>query len=164
MRTIQLMSIIILGLLLAACRANVDLQVDDDFTYLTVSQTEAEATALIERILSSGQQSRLINPQADLREGEIFVSGEVEQQGTGQRLPGSLTMRLWAENGQLQAQVATLDFAGWDASSEQLNKINQSLAEGLARQAGRNNNDSELSQVIVRDGELAFTFKTPRRR
>ena len=164
MRTIPIVSILILGLFLAACRANVDLKVDDDFTYLTVSMTEAEAAQAIESILSSGQQGQIINPQADLRDGEIVVSGEVEQQATGKRLPGRLTMRLWAESGHLRAQVTSFDFAGWDASDEQLNEINQSLAEGLARQAARRNNQSELSEVIVRDGELAFTFKTPRRR
>lgn len=164
MRTIQMISILILGLILTACQANVNLELDDNFSYLTVTMTEEEATNLIETLLSSGQQNQIINPQADLRDGEIYVTGEVEQQRTGQRLPGSLTMRLWAENGQLQAQVTTLNFDGWDASQEQLNNINQSLAEGLARQAARNNNRSELSQVVVQDGELAFTYKTPRRR
>lgn len=164
MRTIQIVFILILSFFLAACQGNVDLRFDDNYSYLTVSMTEDEATNLIESILGSGQQRQLINPQADLREGEVYVSGEVEQQTTGQRLPGSLTLRLWAENGQLQAQAVSLDFAGWDASEEQLNKINQSLAEGLARQAARRNNDSELSQVTIRDGELSFTFKTPRRR
>ncbi|MEM8532208.1 MAG: hypothetical protein AAGF95_15290 [Chloroflexota bacterium] len=163
MRTIQMIFVLILGLILSACQANVNLELDDNFSYLTVTMTEEEAASLIETILSSGQQSKILNPQADLREGEIYVSGEVEQQRTGQRVPGSLTMRLWVENGQLQAQVNTLDFSGWDASQEQLNNINQSLAEGLSRQASRNS-QSELSQVVVRDGELAFTFKTPRRR
>jgi len=131
MRTLSIVSILMLGLFLAACRANVDLQVDDDFTYLTVSMTEAEAAQAIETILNSGQQGKIINPQADLRDGEIVVSGEVEQQATGERHPGSLSLRLWAESGHLRAQVTSFDFAGWDASDDQLNNINQSLAEGL---------------------------------
>ena len=164
MRTKQLIFLLALGLFLAACRANVNLALDENYTYLTISMTEDEAAQLIETILSSGRQGRIINPQADLRDGEIYVAGEVEQQATGRRLPGSLTLRLWAEGGQLQAQVASLDFAGWDASNQRLNEINQSLTEGLARQATQRNNRSELSEVIVQDGALSFTFKTPRRR
>ena len=163
MRTLQITFIVAFGLFLAACRANVDLALDDNYTYLTVSMTEAEATQVIETILSSGRQNRIINPQADLRNGEIHVSGEVEQPAGGRLLSGSLTIRLWAENGHLQAQVASLDFAGWDASNERLNEINQKLAEGFARQAAQRNNRSELSEVIIEDGALSFTFKTPRR-
>ena len=164
MRTLQIISILVLGLFIAACKANVDLEIDDAYTYLTISMAEEEAANAIESILGSGKQGKIINPQADLRDGEIYVTGEVEQQTTGKRLPGSLTLRLWAENGQLQAKITSLDFAGWDATQERLDEMNQSLAEGMARRAAQRNNRSELSEVIVTDGELAFTFKTPRNR
>lgn len=92
-----------------------------------------------------------------------MVSGEVEQKETGKLHPGSLTLRLWAENGQLQAKVTSLDFAGWDAQPETLDKINRDIAEGMARKAANKNNRSELTDVTIRDGEMSFTFKTPRK-
>ena len=145
---------------LAACKANVDLQMDEEYTYLTIFMSEEEAANGIEKALVK----HLVIPQADLREGEVVVSGEVKDKETGKLIPGNLILRLWAENGDLQAKVTSLDFAGWDAQPQTLDKINQDIASGVARRAANKNNRSELTEVIVRDDEMSFTFKTPRKK
>jgi hypothetical protein len=94
MRTLKILFILTIFLFLAACQAEIDVRFDDDDSYLIIKFPEDQAAQAIENILSSGPQMKIINPEADLRNGEIFVTGEVKQQFSGEYLPGSLTLHL----------------------------------------------------------------------
>jgi len=164
MRKAQLIPILIFAFFFSGCSASVDLQMDEDYSYLTISMTEEQATEAIEYILSSSKDTQIIDPQADLREGEIYIVGQIREKKTGELYSGSLTLYLWAEDGELRAKVIQLDFKDWKASATRLDNFNRLLSDGLARKVRQKNNKSELTEVVILDSELAFTWKTPRQK
>jgi hypothetical protein len=161
--TLQRMTILLalsVALGLVACRPAVDWEADKEYFYLTITLSEDDATNAIEKALTP----HIINAQADLRDGQIFASGQVKQEKTGKLLSGSLTLELWAENGVLNAKITSLDFGGWDASQEKLGEINQDIADGVAGRVANKESRSELTDVTVSDGEIAFTFRMLRKK
>ncbi len=162
MRLKYILFIFITGLFLVGCDANISVRQDDTSNYLTITLTEQQAIDLIEKSLGSGNSPKIVNPQADLRNGEIFVSGSVRQPNTNQLVSGNLTIRLWADQGKLKAQVTSFNFAGVEAGEGQLAQINQSVANRLA-QSGPRRGQTELDDVTIQNDEMSLTFKSPRR-
>lgn len=148
--------------LLNACGGGFDFRQDDNFNYFTLGMTAEEAATAIETVLSAGNPPAVIEPQAELQQGEIYVQGQVRRQRDDELIPGSLVLRLWAQDGVMQAAVSDLDFAGWDASDQQLNKMNADIAAGVARRAAQNNRQSELTEVSITPEGMRFTWRSPR--
>lgn len=147
--------------LLAACNANVSFDLDDQYTYLTVSMEEADVASLMETLLTSGD-SQLQNVNADLRPGEVHVTAEIPADD-GTPVQGELIVLIGAENGQLQVEVVSFRFAGISTSDEQIAQWNQGIADGLARSAENNENGAEFTEVTITDTDLTFSIRTPRR-
>jgi len=147
--------------LVAACSADVSLDFDEQYSYLTVEMQEEEVASMIERMLTSGD-SQLQNVNADLRPGEVYVTAEMEADN-GSMVPGELLILIGAAEGQLQVQVVSFSFAGISTPAERIAEWNQNIAEGLARGADNNERGSEFTQVSITDTTLSFTVRTPRR-
>ena len=162
MRPTGLIALVIFTVLLAACSADIRVRRDNNFNYLMVTIPENEAARVIETILGSGNDADFQEPKVDLRPGEIVVSGKLRQPGSNQLIPGSLIVRLWAENKLLQAEITSIDFEEWQVSSEQLAQINEAVTKGLVQRIVPRRN-SELQQVTIGDHDLSFTFRTARR-
>ena len=159
--SIKRIAIAVLSLLmvsLAACQATIGFDIDQDYVYTTIEADEANATAAIEKVLSEN----LINPQADLRTGEIVVSGEKEVEATGTVETGSMTITMFIEDGYLIAQITNLDFANWNASPEELANMNEKLAFEMRQHAQMRNSRAELTEVTIQDSGMSFTWRTPR--
>ena len=154
--SITIFSLILISL--AACQAQIGFDLDQDYVYTTIDMDEANAAAAIEKML----EGNLINPQADLRAGEIVVSGDKEIEATGKVESGSMTISMWVEDGYLIAQVTSLDFANWNASGEELAKMNEKLASEMRQHAQLRNSRAELTEVTIQDGGMSFSWRTPR--
>ena len=57
---------------------------------------------------------------------------------------------------------SVIDFADWDASQEELDKMNEKLASEMRHHAQLRNTRAELSEVIIEDGAMSFKFRSPR--
>ncbi|MEM9954551.1 MAG: hypothetical protein AAFV93_05470 [Chloroflexota bacterium] len=145
---------------LMACSANVSLTFDENYSYLTVTMTDEDLEATIERLLTSGQ-SRLRNVSAEAQTGSIYVTADAPTNNGLQS--GNLTVEIGSQNGILDVEVTSFNFAGYTAEQAGINNFNQRLADNLARNARDRENDSEFTDVTVRPDEFSFTIRTPRR-
>ncbi len=153
---------VMLALGISACNGSFQFQQDQNFNYLTVNLPEADVVRTFQTILTSGD-SRLRNVQADLRANEIFVSAEAPA-ANGTWIPGNLTFRAWAENGNLQLAVTSFNFGQITTQQAGIDNFNRQLAEGLSRSAARNQNQSEITEISITDSAFTFTIRTPRQR
>jgi len=154
--------LIVMALLVAACSTKVDTRRDHTFNYLTITISEAAASKMIETILQADPASDFQEPQADLRPGEIVVAGKVRQPDSGQLTPGTFKVRLWVVDNKLQAEITSIDFAGWAVSSEELARINAAVTTGLAQSVAPRR-ITILQAVTIGEDDLRFVFRTPRR-
>ena len=144
---------------MTACNANVQFNLDENYSYLTITMTEESVENLIETLLTSGE-SRLQNVTADLRAGEIYVIGDAQTNNGLQS--GSLVVDIGAQNGLLDVEVQSFDFGGYSAQQAGIDDFNQRLADGIARNARNNDNGSEFTAVNITSTGLSFTIRTPR--
>jgi hypothetical protein len=151
---------IVLVFVLAAC-GRVDFRQDDQYSYLTITLTSEEVTGFIERLLTEGATPLMRMADAQLREGEIFVTGAVND-GRGGTVEGTLSIRIAAQNGALEASVTQLNFAGYTADQTALSRINSDIAAGLARSAQDNRSGTDISAVAITPGGLNVTFRSVR--
>lgn len=155
----SLLVLLALILPLTACD-RVEYVTDDQYSYLTLTLTEQEVADLIVSLLTGGTRPIMQTARADLRAGDIYVEGEIND-GRGGTFPGNLTMRLWSADGVLQASVGQLNFAGYTVDSATLNRINQDIAAGFAASAARNTSGSIITDVVISDTNLRFTIRSP---
>lgn len=144
---------------MTACNANIQLTMDENYSYLTVTMTEESVENLIETLLTSGQ-SRLENVTADLRAGEIYVTGDAQTNNGLQS--GSLVVDIGTQNGLLDVEVQSFNFGVFSAQQAGIDDFNQRLANNIASNARNNNNDSEFTQVNITSTGLSFTIRSPR--
>ncbi|MEL6307670.1 MAG: hypothetical protein AAFV98_10130 [Chloroflexota bacterium] len=156
--------IYLLGLLLmpvlVACSAEVSFRLDDNYSYLTITMSEESVENMIETLLTSGD-SQLQNVTANLRNGDVYVTGEVRRNGTTQS--GSLIVQIGDQNGLLDIEVTSFNFAGYTANQAGIDDFNERLANRIASNARDRENDSEFTDVTVTPTGLEFTIRTPRR-
>ncbi|MBW4439308.1 MAG: hypothetical protein KME04_19360 [Pleurocapsa minor GSE-CHR-MK-17-07R] len=151
---------IVLMFVLAAC-GRVDFRQDDQYSYLTITLTSEEVTGFVERLLTEGATPLMRSASAELREGEIFVTGDVND-GRGGVVGGTLSIRMSAQDGVLDAAVTQLNFAGYTADQNALARINSDIAAGLAASARNNNSGSDISAIDITPVGLSITFRSVR--
>lgn len=145
-----------------ACSGSFDVRVDENYSYLTITMTEAQVQDALENALSSGVRPALLNPEVDLRNGSIYIEGDLPRQNGGDPVPGNLTVRVYASGGELAAEVTSLNFNGFDANDDALIRLNDRLEEALIRAATNREGNSEYDDITITNTELSVTFRTPR--
>lgn len=144
---------------LVACSANVQFRLDENYSYLTITMTDESVENLIETLLTSGD-SQLQNVQANLRNGDIYVTANAPTNNGTQS--GNLVVRIGDQNGLLDVEVTSFNFGGFTADQAGIADFNQRLANGIARNAENNDNNSDFTDVTVTSTGLTFTIRTPR--
>ncbi|NDJ62014.1 MAG: hypothetical protein GYB67_12860 [Chloroflexi bacterium] len=157
-----LAALTLLVLPLVACNTTFQVSVDEENTTITMTMGESDVAALITPILEGGEQSQLSNTTVDLRPGEIFVSGDVRPEPAGPTYPGSLGIRIAAQNGDLVVELTSLDFAGFELNQQTISRINRDIADGLAQAATRNNGQARLTDITITNDTLSMTLVAPR--
>jgi hypothetical protein len=151
---------LVLAALACNAGADVNVSVDDQYSYLTVSLTEQQVQDVLAGALANAGRVRVENPHVDLQAGQIVVSGEAIGQD-GRRYPGNMTLQAGAANGALQISIVAVNFNGFTADPDTINRWNADIAAGLGRAAAQS--ASEVSEVAVTDSALSITWRTPRR-
>ncbi len=155
----SLLILLIMILPLTGCD-RVEYVTDDQYSYLTLTLTEPEVADLIVSLLTGGTTPVMRTARVDLRAGQIYVEGEIND-GRGGTFPGNLTMRLWSVDGGLQASVNQLNFAGYTVDPATLNRINRDIAAGFASATAQNTSNSTITDVVISDSNLRFTIRSP---
>lgn len=163
MKAIRTLGVILLFVAsILACSSNVDLDITDTHTILTLTMTEDEVEDLFRAILVESNDPLMRTANVDLRPGIVHVSGVVIDRNTGRESPGTLGVQVWQENGNLQLAVTEFEIANMTAQQAGIARFNSELKAGLARSAERNNSESEISNVSITGSSLSVSIKTPR--
>ena len=163
MRLITLILALLVSLTACNFQSNVQLNIDENNTTVTVTLQESEVQDLFTTWLSNSSNPMLESPGVDLRPGEIFVRGIIVTE-RGDRVPGSMSVYISASNGNLSVRIDNVDFGTLTVQSAEIDRINTRIAEGLQRNATNNTSGAQFTDVSITDTTLAFTISTPRRR
>lgn len=152
-------------LTLTACRRGeiVDIERNPEGgVTVTARLTEADVNAAVNEALAQLENPLLRNPQIDLQNSVIVVSGEhVRRDGSG-TVSGSFHVTLTVQNGTLLAQVSNLNIEGLDVSDERLATFNQHLANGFTARANRENRQITIDAVTITDDAIEITMTARR--
>lgn len=129
---------------------------------ITITLTEAQVQDALENALASGARPALLNPEVHLCNGSIYIEGDLLSQNGGDPVPGNLTVWVYASDGELAAEVTSLNFSGFDANDHALIRLNDRLEEALIRAVANREGNAEYDDVTITDSELSVTFRTPR--
>lgn len=152
--------VLCVGLALTGCRRG-DVTMDEQFIYATLEFGEQEVTDVIERALTGGARPLMQSAEADLRAGEVYVTGAVNRP-QGDTANGTLRLSITASAGQVLASVTQLNFAGYNADTETLNRINGEIALALAGFSGRREAGAEITGITLTDSALTLQLRAPR--
>lgn len=152
--------VLFLLLLTAAC-GRVSVNRDENYNYVTVTLNEPEVAAVIVQLITQTERGLLQTASADLRSGEIIVTGTAIQ--NGQTYDGSLTIAMSSDGNGLQVRVTSFNFAGFTADQARLDEFNANLAASISTRADSRSIDAVVSEVSITDTSLAVTIRTPRR-
>jgi hypothetical protein len=139
---------------------NALLRVTTDETHynITVTLTEASVQAALLPIFGTGAQAWLLNPQIDLREGDLHITGGLKQQ-QGDPIPVTLGVALGVTDGKLTLTVTALSLGFWSATPANLADLNADLAAGMARgQRG----DGSLQTITITNNRLSIQIRSPK--
>jgi hypothetical protein len=155
---------IVFGMLLLAvlaCNAGADvsIQADGEYTYLSASLTEQQVQDVLVNVLGNTQRIQVRDARADLQAGQIVVTGTLVT-ADGRQFPGSMTLLAAAANGALQITVQSVNFNGFTAEQATLDRWNADIAAGLNRVAAQT--AAEVTEVSVTTTELKITWRRAR--
>ena len=157
--------LLLAALVLAGCRRGEVTSIErnpEGGVTITAQLTEADANAAIGEALAQLDNPLLRNPQVDLQNGVILVSGEhVQRDGSG-TVSGSFNVTLTAQNGALLAQVSSLNIEGVDVSDARLATFNQRLANGFTLRANRENRQITVDTVNITNNAIEITITARR--
>jgi len=149
------------ALALTGCRrgeiTNIERGADGGVT-VTARLTEADVNAAVEEALEVAGNPLLRNPQVDLQNGVIVVSGEHVQRDGGGTVSGSFNVTLTAQNGALLAQVSNLNIEGFDVADERLATFNQRLVNAFTLRANRENRQITVDSVTISNAAIEITI------
>ncbi|GAB4323291.1 MAG: hypothetical protein Kow00117_11840 [Phototrophicales bacterium] len=130
---------------------------------VTVSITEAEVTGWIADVLTVSGNPLLRDPQVDLQNGQIVVTGEHERRdGSGQRVGGSLIFTLSVVDGALLAQVVDVQIEGITLDDPAISTINQQLVNRLQRRADPDNRAINFVSITITNDEIRTVINARR--
>jgi hypothetical protein len=165
MKTYLLIIGLLAALALTACRRGEITSVErnpEGGVTVTARLTEADVNAAINEALEITGNPLLRNPQVDLQNGLIVVSGEhVRRDGNG-TVSGSFNVTLTAQNGALLAQVSNLNIEGFDVADERLATFNQRLVNAFTNRANRENRQVTVDSVTITNDAIEITITARR--
>ena len=156
----MLISLLSIGLLLAACGVGLSVNTDaQGNTILDVSLPETIVNEIIKGAVTSdsgGDANAILNQidSLDMKPGLISVAGK-KTLADGTQVNGTFDVTLAAENGQLRASVSNVQAGGSPVSQETINQINERIASALAQSAS-DNDQAEITSVNITDTALQF--------
>lgn len=121
---------------------------------VTLTVTEAQLAAYIDRQLSQEQETPISNPQVRLTDGKIEITGQVSlDQLTAQAL---LVFEAFVSNGHLQVRVLDAKLGALPVPDRFLSQINETMNKNMDQMTSVDNRRIEVQSVSISDGVMTI--------
>jgi hypothetical protein len=150
---------IVLVVALAACNFGNNIRVDQGAgggLDITLTLSEAEVNQLLANGLANNPDAQIEQANIDLQPGALVITGNIVGDD-GTRSPGSLSLNVGLVNGQVSVVVTNVTFAGYNANSSEIARINEQIQAGLNARAQQDNSGSQVTAVNVTNDSLSIT-------
>lgn len=150
-------------LALAACnRENVSVERNSEGgADVSVVLTEAEVNTVIAEALAAHDNPLLRNPQVNLQNDSIYVTGEHDRRDGNGTVSGNLRITVSVQDGAILAQVSEVSIEGVDVNDQRVAALNAQLQQGLLRRANRTASVTAQS-VTITDSDMTLVFHAER--
>ena len=148
-------------LLVSACNfGNVGINRNaDGSTDITIALTESDVNNIITNTLAPAQNPLLRDPQVDLQNGQIYITGTHDRRDGGGSVSGNLTVNASVTNGQVSVVATSLNIEGFAADDARLQDFNNQLAAGLGAGGLGANRDAQITSISITDNAFTFTLQ-----
>jgi hypothetical protein len=152
---------ILVTLLVSACQfGGVNVSRNEDGTLnADVSLTESDVNTIIQNALAQSGNPLLRDPNVDLQNGQIVVTGTHDKRDGSGSVSGTMTLTVTVNNGALSVQVTALNVEGLVADDNRIAQLNQQLAGVFGQRGLGSNNRAQITAVTITDNALTFTLK-----
>jgi uncharacterized protein YpmS len=121
---------------------------------VTLTVTEAQLAALIDRQLTQEQDALVTNPQVRLTDGRIEVSGQITlDQLTAQT---SLVFEAFVSNGRLQVRLLDAKLGALPVPDRFLSQINDAMNRNMDQMTSIDNRRIEVQSVSISGGVMTI--------
>jgi len=93
----------------------------------------------------------------DLHDGYITIKGTYRD-SNGSEATGSYDVALSAEDGELMAEIISIDIDGLDLQDSRVQRVNRSLARELAQAAAENRDEVKFKEVSLTEESAKFVL------
>ena len=162
----KLWMVFVLGsLLLTACgagRVQIARERGSDVFNVTVELNEDDIALLVEGALAASANPLLRDPEVDLLDGQIEVTGVHERRDGGGDVNGRMVIVPSVQDGLLVVEVAELSIDGVDVSDTRIEQFNNNLEQRIGNRLEQRNRQISVTGVTVTDDLLILTFDASR--
>jgi uncharacterized protein YpmS len=121
---------------------------------VTITITEAQLAAYIDRRISDEPDAPISQPQVTLRDGKIEVTGQVTlDKLTAQ---ANLVFEVFVENGRLQVRLIDAKLGALPIPERILNQINDTMNNNMEQMTTVENRRIEVQSVSIADGVMTI--------
>ncbi|MEZ4645652.1 MAG: hypothetical protein R3E31_23450 [Chloroflexota bacterium] len=162
----KLWMVFVLGsLLLTACgagRVQIARERGSDVFNVTVELNEDDIALLVEGALAASANPLLRDPEVDLLDGQIEVTGVHERRDGGGDVNGRMVIVPSVQDGLLVVEVVELSIDGVDVSDTRIEQFNNNLEQRIGNRLEQRNRQISVTGVTVTDDLLILTFDASR--
>ncbi|MCB8965815.1 MAG: hypothetical protein H6660_02885 [Ardenticatenaceae bacterium] len=162
----KLWMVFVLGsLLLTACgagRVQIARERGSDVFNVTVELNEDDIAQLVEGALAASANPLLRDPEVDLLDGQIEVTGVHERRDGGGDVNGRMVIVPSVQDGLLVVEVVELSIDGVDVSDTRIEQFNNNLEQRIGNRLEQRNRQISVTGVTVTDDLLILTFDASR--
>ncbi|MCB9437768.1 MAG: LmeA family phospholipid-binding protein [Anaerolineales bacterium] len=129
---------------------------------VTVSFAETDINDAIAEALTANGNPLLRDPDVDLQNGQIYVTGEHDKRDGSGRVSGDITIVLSVQNGVLAAQITAVNIEGVTMTDTRIAEFNQRFANGMTLRANRENREITMLSVDTSEDQVLVKFNAKR--
>lgn len=138
------------------------IRTDDGGMRVTVSLTEEQINTLLSNSTNQQEGKDAVLKEitkVDMQDGLIRVFGKYDK-ANGKEADGSYDVAMRAENGQLKVEITAVDVEGLSVSDARIQKLNDKIAQEMAKSYTDNNGHLQYESVKITDQALTLVVKT----
>lgn len=161
----RLLLCLLLPFLLVGCNRdnmrNVE-RAPDGGVDITIEINQADVNDIVTRAIAAIPNELMRNPRAELQNGQIVVYGDRERIGGNERVQGSLTFTMVAQEGAILTQITDVTFDGLTIQDEVVRRLNDNLSQGFLRRADPNNRLVTVRSVTISPNNVRVVINAQR--
>ncbi len=165
-KKLTILFLVVGSLFLTACGAGrVEIVRDrgSDVFNVTLELNEEDVAQLVTQALEASGNPLLRDPEVDLQDGQIEVTGTHQRRDGGGEVNGRIVIAPSVQNGGLVIEVLEIDIEGLTLSDARIQQFNDNLARRINNRLEQRNREITLTGVEVTDNLMVITFDASRR-